>query len=117
MLMGHPARTLDVDRHRCIDPAHSTASTITLPLSILLLLPSSQRPRSRGVNPMAAMLALQLLQQVQRLPYKPPVTLALIVLQVAVHYMDTSPLFRSLKEVRSPSWGKPNYGRGLTHGF
>jgi rhomboid domain-containing protein 1 len=48
---------------------------------------------------MAVMLMTQLFSQVQRMSYKPPATLLLVGLQVALHYLDTSHLFSSLREV------------------
>ena len=86
--------------------------------SLLCVLPlwlCVQQRRQGGINPYAAMLMMQLFQQVQRLEYRPPATLVLMGVQVALHYLDTSPWFSSLSEVPCGSVSLPR--RRSCHSF
>ena len=53
------------------------------------------RRRGRGIDPYIMLLAMRLLQQIQQLPYKPPVTLALMGGMTAIH-LGLVPAFPSL---------------------
>ena len=44
------------------------------------------RGRGNGMNPWFVMMAIQLWQQIDRLPVKPPVTLAIMGLAAAIHF-------------------------------
>jgi hypothetical protein len=45
--------------------------------------------QGRRASPFALMLLMQLAGQVQQLPYKPPLTLALIAVQTLLHFVGT----------------------------
>jgi membrane associated rhomboid family serine protease len=62
------------------DSTHS--SNVIVPLSAII----NTRGRNRGGG-YAAMLALQLFQQIMALPVKPPITIALIALNAAIHFI------------------------------
>lgn len=57
------------------------------------------QPRSRARDPSLLFLLLAIGQQVQRLPVKPPVTLALAAFQIAVHVADVPGFTAPLQQV------------------